>query len=120
MFIENIEFLMKQKGINKRTLSAQSGIPYTTIVSFWTVGCDNAKLSTIRKLADYFGVTLDFLIRGKATVVTPSEEIIVDAYRRHPELQDVIKRILMVDNPAPTIEQDIADTVMAEKNTVSN
>ena len=120
MFLDNLEYLMKERNVNKHELALQSGVPYTTIISFWKVGYDNVRLPTIQKLAEYFGVTIDYLVMGKSTVVTPAEEIIINAYRQHPELHDVVKRILMVDNQAPTIEQDIADTVMAEKNTVSN
>ncbi|MGF9906934.1 helix-turn-helix domain-containing protein [Brevibacillus porteri] len=53
--------LMTERGINRSELAKGSGVPYTTIVALFDKGADNIKLSTLRKLADYFGVTLDDL-----------------------------------------------------------
>jgi transcriptional regulator with XRE-family HTH domain len=53
--------LMMERGINRSELAKESGVPYTTIVALYEKGADNIKLSTLRKLADYFGVTLDEL-----------------------------------------------------------
>ena len=60
--VEKLDLLMKEKGINKKDLSRQSGIPYTTIVNFYEKGTDNAKLSTLLKLSRYFKVTLDYIV----------------------------------------------------------
>lgn len=96
MFLDNLQFLMDKNEWSKHELARQSGVPYSTIVSFWKVGCDNVKLSTLRALADCFNVTLDFLINGNPTVVTPHEAMVIDAYRNHPELQDAIDKMLDV------------------------
>lgn len=60
---DKLEILMKQHGLNKRTLSMQSGIPYTTIVGLFSKGYENAKMSTLNGLSNFFGVTLDSLCR---------------------------------------------------------
>lgn len=65
MFLENLNSLMKSRGYNKNSLAKESGIPYTTIVGFYTKGTDNLKLSTLRKLSDFFEVSLDYLINGE-------------------------------------------------------
>lgn len=70
VFLENLDLLMKSKGYNKNTLAKESGIPYTTIVGFYTKGTDNLKLSTLRKLSDFFNVSLDYLINGDNTTQT--------------------------------------------------
>ena len=62
MFLDILNELMAEKGINKSILSKESGVPYTTIDGFYKKGCDNIKLSTLEKIADYFGVTIDFLL----------------------------------------------------------
>lgn len=64
MFLDILNGLMKTNGYNKNSLAKESGIPYTTIVGFYSKGTDNVKLSTLRKLADFFGVSLDYLING--------------------------------------------------------
>jgi len=59
---EKIDYLMKEKNINRATLSKQSGIPYTTLDGLFKKGADNVKLSTLKKLATYFECTLDYLV----------------------------------------------------------
>lgn len=60
-FIDRLDELMRKRGINKSTLSKESGVPYTTIAGFYAKGTDNVKLSTLRKLSSYFGCTIDYL-----------------------------------------------------------
>lgn len=62
MFLAILDALMTEKGINKSTLSKESGIPYTTIDGFYKKGCENIKLSTLQKLAEYFDVSVDYLL----------------------------------------------------------
>ena len=66
-FLEKLDLLMQEKGLNKNTLSQFSDIPYTTIDGWYKRGYAGAKLSTIRKLADYFNTTLDYLMRDEIT-----------------------------------------------------
>ena len=58
---EKLDLLMDERGLNKSQLSAQSGVPYTTIVSLYEKGAENAKRSTLLALARYFNVSLDYL-----------------------------------------------------------
>lgn len=58
---EKLDLLMKKKGITKADLSREAGIPYTTIASLYDKGYENVKLSTLKKLADYFNCSLDYI-----------------------------------------------------------
>lgn len=58
---DKLDLLMKEKNINKAVLARESGVPYTTIDGFYKKGSENAKLSTLKKLCNYFGCSLDFL-----------------------------------------------------------
>ena len=57
--LEKIEFLMRENGLNRRQLSIQSKIPYSTISNLWVRGSDSMRLPTFRALCDFFGVTMD-------------------------------------------------------------
>ncbi len=59
-FLEKLNYLMKQNNLNKNTLSKSCGIPYTTIDGWYKKGYEGLKLTTLRKLADFFGTSLDF------------------------------------------------------------
>jgi DNA-binding Xre family transcriptional regulator len=61
LLTDKIDVLMFEKGINKSELSRDSGIPYMTIVNFYEKGTDNVKLSTLKKLANFFNCSLDFI-----------------------------------------------------------
>lgn len=62
-FLEKVSLLMQEEKLNKHTLSEACGIPYTTIDGWFKKGYEGAKVSTLIKLADYFDVELDFLVR---------------------------------------------------------
>lgn len=61
-FIDKLDNMMAERGINRSILSKESGIPYTTIDGFYKKGTDNVKLSTLKKLSAYFNCSLDFLV----------------------------------------------------------
>lgn len=64
---EKLDFLMAQRKINKMDLSRGSGVPYMTIVNFYEKGTENVKLSTLRKLSNYFDCSLDYLVDESMT-----------------------------------------------------
>ena len=82
-FLEKLEMLMKYRGLNKRQLSEGSGIPYSTIDNFWKKGCDNIKLSNLIKLASYFEVSLDFLVRDISESSTEASLSVNDTVRKY-------------------------------------
>lgn len=57
--LEKIDFLVKENSLNKRKLSINADIPYSTIDGLYKVGYENMRLPTFRKLCDYFNVTMD-------------------------------------------------------------
>lgn len=59
-FLEKLNYLMEKHNLNKSTLSKACGIPYTTIDGWYKKGYEGLKLTTLNKLSDYFGTTLDF------------------------------------------------------------
>lgn len=66
-FLEKLDFLMEKYELNKRTLSQKSDIPYTTIDAWYKKGYEGLKLTTLRKLNDYFNTTLDFWVLDEVT-----------------------------------------------------
>lgn len=97
-FLEKLDYLLYANKINKHKLSELSDIPYTTILNFYKQSYDNIKLSTFKKLCDYFGVTMDSMARDEVTKIeyynpkkkdlhiTPEEEILVKCYRTADDL----------------------------------
>lgn len=120
MFLEILTKLMNERGITKSTLAKESGIPYTTIDGFYKKGCENVKLSTLQKLAKYFGVTLDYLIYGDKLELTRHEKDVLTAYRASPQMQAAVDKLLGVEN-GDTIIEDMKNTIeQGEKNFKKN
>lgn len=61
-FLEKLNQLMKQNNLNKRTLSKSCNIPYTTIDNWYKRGYEGLKLTTLKKLSDYFQISLDYWV----------------------------------------------------------
>lgn len=75
-FTDRLDFLMCKAGLNKHTLAQNSGVPYTTIIGFYTRGYENTKLSTIRQLANYFNVSMDYLMSDEEKVQNGSSTLL--------------------------------------------
>lgn len=61
-FLEKLDFMMGKLEINKSKLSSLSGVPYTTIDTFYKKGYENTKLSTIKKISEALDVSMDYLL----------------------------------------------------------
>ncbi len=59
-FLEKLDYLMEKNHLNKSTLSKACNIPYTTIDGWYKKGYEGLKLTTLRKLAQFFGTSLDY------------------------------------------------------------
>jgi transcriptional regulator with XRE-family HTH domain len=62
---ERIDSLMKQHGINGLRLALDTGLPKNA-VSSWKSGKFKPSTDAIIKIADYFNVSADYLLRGDA------------------------------------------------------
>ena len=74
---EKLDVFMKEHGKNKLSLSKDAGIPYTTIISFYEKGVNNIKLSTLQKLANHLGCSIDYLTNDKVKArkdLSPAKE----------------------------------------------
>lgn len=61
-FSENLAMLRKVANLTQKQLADKIGIPLTTLAGYENAGRD-PKIATVIKLADFFGVTADDLLR---------------------------------------------------------
>lgn len=83
---ERVDELMKNRHIkNRAELSRLSGIPYTTIDGVYKNPQDNITLKTLRRLSDFFGCTIDYLITGaegeKEIFFIPEDHGLLELYK---------------------------------------
>lgn len=117
-FLDKIEFLMKEKNItNLNELSTQSNIPYTTLKGFYTRGTDKIQKSTLKKLADFFNCTLDYLVCDD--VVEPSKHFAPgQEYKEVYKIKRALKEAGFLDKNEELSDENlskITDFIIANK-----
>lgn len=104
--------LRKSRGLSQKALGDRLGLGQGT-VSQWEVGRTMPDLQTVIALADFYGVSTDFLL-GRTdnplsivpretpyVEVTPFEKQILEAYRALPDqMQIAVCRMLQIEHPA--------------------
>lgn len=60
--IEKIQLMMSERALTKADVAKGSDIPYTTIDGLFKKGFENTRFPTLRKLALFFDVSMEYLI----------------------------------------------------------
>ena len=102
-FLEKLDMLMEEKGINKSKLSKGSDIPYTTITSFYEKGYKDIRLSTLKKLSSFFGCSIDYMTAESAD----AERKPVDMSDLMPSEIDLIGKYRMAKRSRKTIVENL-------------
>ena len=109
-FLDRLRDLSKKKGImNNMQLSKASGVPYTTIDGFYRVGYDNAKLSTLKKLAKTLDCTLEYLVNGDVEEVGLAYRQTLDRIAKRYTDSPVFRQLLDVYASLDRAEQDAVE-----------
>lgn len=67
-FLDNLDFLLKSHNMKRADLARALNIAPSTINSWYARGTDKIKLQVLIDIADYFRVSLEFLINGNKNV----------------------------------------------------
>lgn len=100
--LEKLDNLIKDNDLNRRSFALQSGIPYTTIYYWYKQNTDRIKLETLRKISDFFGVSLTFWNSDEETVDTDNRflEFLPYLAKADEATLDIVRKIL--DMPQKT------------------
>lgn len=96
-FATRLMDLISQKGINKLQLSKDIGVS-SSLISAWVKGGKTPSTENIIALADYFGVTTDFLLcrsevrpSQPAPKLSPHEQRLLEAFHTLEEDEQLIE-----------------------------
>ena len=64
-FTDNLQALMSAKGISRRRLAKECGISPSAVNSWFNRSAENIGLPTLKKLSDYFGISIEELVHGR-------------------------------------------------------
>lgn len=78
--------LLQKFGVSSYEVAKKAGVTQTAL-SNWKAGRSVPKAETMKKIADYFGVTVDYLMTGNGidieqSVMTDQEKIIYEYAKR--------------------------------------
>ncbi len=79
--------LMKQRNVTRYRVSQETGVAESSL-SDWKNGKSMPKIDKMQKIAEYFGVTVDYLM-GKEKPVTDDDELnkYLEELRTRPEMR---------------------------------
>lgn len=66
-FTDNLQSLMSAKGISRRKLAKECGISPSAVNSWFNRSAENISLQTLKKLSEYFGISIEELVHGTKT-----------------------------------------------------
>lgn len=111
MYYKNFEELCKQKGVTPNKVSKETGISTATLTS-WKQGKYTPKIDKLQIISNYFGVSLEYLMRKEdvewnpqeqaidySVYLSEEEQILIESYRSADSVQkEMIKRLLSYSN----------------------
>lgn len=105
--LDKIDYLLNEHSLNKRKLSIQASIPYSTVDGWYKRGYENMTLTVFKKLCSFFQVDMTSMAYDELEIqpydpermhTTPREQEIIKAYRRADSIdQTSICRTLGID-----------------------
>ena len=85
---------MEEKHIQQKELAEFLQIKN---VSDWKSGKSKSYTKYLPQIAEFFGVSVDYLLGKEAAFeITDKEKLVIKAYRSHPLLQEAIDRMLEI------------------------
>ena len=102
-FSQVIKKLRKEKGLTQQELANIVGITATG-VSYWESGNAVPNTETLNKLANYFGVTVNFLLGVKDKIEMEDNSRTAILFRKAEQVDPKEKEILFLSNRAKKIK----------------
>ena len=105
---EIFEQLLQKYGVTSYKVAKEAGVTQTAL-SNWKTGRSTPTVKTLQKIADYFGVTVDYLMTGKDE--KPSEPQLTPRDKRDiaRDLESIMQKLSDKENgPASYNGQDLS------------
>lgn len=97
MYYQNFEELCKQRNIKPNKVSKETGVSTATLTS-WKQGKYTPKPDKLKLIADFFNVSLEFLMRNEDVQWNPTEQTIDYTISLSEEEQDLLMKYRKADD----------------------
>lgn len=102
------EKLLEEKGVTAYRVSVETGVGRSTFTD-WKNGRSNPKGEKLRKIADYFGVTVDYLQTGEEKELSlPAQMDLWNELRKDKELLNSLEKYLKLSDEK---KKHVLDTI---------
>ena len=106
---EIFEQLLQKYGVTSYKVAKEAGVTQTAL-SNWKSGRSTPTVKTLQKIADYFGVTVDYLMTGKEDMPQASQLNARDKRDIAKDLESIMEKLKnQEDGPASFDGQDIPE-----------
>lgn len=106
---ENFEQLLQKNGITSYKVSKETGVTQTAL-SNWKSGRSTPTTKTLQKLADYFGVTIDYLLAGNENIADNKELSKKDMRDISNDIESIMKKLSSKEyGPAAYDGEDLSE-----------
>lgn len=117
-FLERVDMLLNERGINKNQLSALTGIPVSTVYGWYKKGYGSITLPTLLKLSEFFNCSMEYLVNGNSAVSDQPSSAALDLARKFDRLdahsQKVITTLVDLELKRPVSNIDAAREAMSD------
>lgn len=97
MYYQNFEELCKQRNIKPNKVSKETGVSTATLTS-WKQGKYTPKPDKLKLIADFFNVSLEFLMRNEDVQWNPTEQTMNYTISLSEEEQDLLMEYRKADD----------------------
>ena len=97
MYYQNFEELCKQRNIKPNKVSKETGVSTATLTS-WKQGKYTPKPDKLKLIADFFNVSLEFLMRNEDVLWNPVEQTMDYTISLSEEEQDLLMEYRKADD----------------------
>lgn len=106
---EIFEQLLQKYGVTSYKVAKEAGVTQTAL-SNWKSGRSTPTVKTLQKIADYFGVTVDYLMTGKEDAPPEPQLTARDKRDIAKDLESIMEKLNnQEDGPASFDGQDISE-----------
>lgn len=93
-FLERVDMLLNERGINKNQLSALTGIPVSTVYGWYKKGYGSITLPTLLKLSEFFNCSMEYLVNGNSAVSDQPSSAALDLARKFDRLDAHSQKVI--------------------------
>lgn len=102
------EKLLEEKGVTAYRVSMETGVGRSTFTD-WKTGRSNPKGDKLRKIAEYFGVSVDYLETGEEKEISlPEQADLWIAIRHDKELLNALEKYMKLSDEK---KKHVVDTI---------